>query len=54
MVIEKIWKLLKEPDMEEIHPNAGQVAHIYMNEMTVFNKTVRLWTTEMMKQELSR
>ena len=41
--------------MEEIYPDARQVAHIYMNEIrAVFNKTVWLWTVEMMKQELSR
>ena len=54
MIIEKIWQLLKELDMEEIYPDVRQVAHIYMYERVVFDKTVKLWTTEMMKQELSR
>ena len=40
--------------MGKIHPDARQVAHIYMNEMTVFDKTSMLWTAEMTKQELSR
>ena len=40
--------------MEEIHPDVRQVAHIYMYERIVFDKTVKLWTTKMMKQELSR
>ena len=35
--------------MEEIHFDCKQVAHIYMNEMVVFDKTDRLWTIEMMK-----
>ena len=49
MVLEKIWQLLQELDMEEIHPDCKLVAHMYMNEKAVFDKTVRLWTLEMMR-----
>ena len=37
--------------MKKIHPDAKQAAHIYMK---VFDKTTKLWTTKMMKQEFSR
>ena len=39
--------------MDEIHPETRQVAHIYINEKTVFDKTDKLWTAEMMKEKLS-
>ena len=39
---------------EENSPWCKVGAHLYMNEMTVFDKTVKLWTEEMMKQEFSR
>ena len=42
MVLKKIWQLLQEPNMEEIHLDCKQVAHIYMNERAVFHKIARL------------
>ena len=53
MILEKIQQLLKEPKMEEIHPEARHVAHIYMKEIVVFDKTTRLQIAEIMKKELS-
>ena len=50
MVLEKIWQLLQKPDMEEIHSDCKLVARMYMNEKAVFDKTVRLWTVEMMRR----
>ena len=50
MVLEKIWQLLQEPDMEEIHLDCKLVADMYMNERAVFDKTARLWTVEMMRR----
>ena len=50
MILEKIWQLLQEPDMEEIHPDCKLVADMYMNERAVFDKTARLWTVEMMRR----
>ena len=50
MVLEKIQQFFQESDMEEIHPDCKLVAHMYMNERAVFDKTVRLWTVEMMRR----
>ena len=36
--------------MDNIKPDYKQAAHVYMNERIVFDKTVRLWTAEMMKK----
>ena len=50
MVLEKIWQLLQESDMEEIHPDCKLIAVMYMNERAVFDKTTMLWTVEMMRR----
>ena len=40
IVLEKIWQLLQDPDMKEIHPDCKLVAHMYMNERAIFDKTL--------------
>ena len=50
IVLEKIWQLPQELDIDEIYLDCKQIAHIYMNERAVFDKTIRLWTAEMMRK----
>ena len=49
-VLERIWQLLKEPNMAQIHPDAMTAFHVYRDDMAVFINTARLWTAEMMKE----
>ena len=49
-VLERIWQLLKEPNMAQIHPDAITVFNVYRDEREVFINTARLWTTKMMKE----
>ena len=49
-VLERIWQLLKEPNMAQIHPDAITVFNVYRDEREVFINTTRLWTAEMMKE----
>ena len=49
-VLERIWQLLKEPNMAQIHPDAMTVFHVYRDAREVFINTARLWTAEMMKK----
>ena len=49
-VLERIWQLLKEPNMAQIHPDAITVFNVYRDEREVFINTVRLWTAKMMKE----
>ena len=49
-VLERIWQLLKEPNMAQIHLDAITMFNVYRDEREVFINTVRLWTTEMMKE----
>ena len=49
-VLERIWQLLKEPNMAQIQPDAMTVFHVYKDDRAVFINTARLWTTEMIKK----
>ena len=49
-VLERIWQLLKEPNMAQIHPNAITMFNVYRDERKVFINTARLWTAKMMKK----